>query len=188
MTSQLGKLKAADVDTLIIWGQTTAMSQVFRSMEKLNYYPLALTSWVAEQRTFAQSVGDALADKALLMRTLPGGDLSPEIQRLYERIKSKTTLGDPTMGQAAHCYDAVMLLAAAIRQANSTDGDAIRTALESLKTPYKGLMKTYSTPWSATEREALREPDYHWIKWKGGRTEAYSDDIIASLKLEDFKH
>ena len=58
-------------------------------------------------------------------------------------------------GFAAHSYDAVMVLAAAIKQANSTDGSKVREALENLQTPYDGMMKNYDKPFSKTEHEAL---------------------------------
>lgn len=187
MTSQLGKMRSQGVDTVIIWGQLTPMIQVFRSMEKIGYYPNTLTSWVADLKTFGEATGPALAAKPILIRTIPGGSLSPEMDRLYQRIKGKTTLGDPTIGQASACYDAVMLFAEAIRQAKSIDGEAIRLALENLEKPYKGLMKTYIKPFSAETREALQAKDYHWVRWQNGRVETYSDNVIKSLKPTDFK-
>jgi len=187
MSSQLNKLRAAGVDTLIIWAQTTPMIQIFRSMEKINYFPLSLTSWVADQRAFGEAAGPVLSEKPLLIRTIPGGAMRPPLARLYQRVVGKTTLDDPTIGQAAHSYDALMLLVAAIRQAGSTDGEAIRQALENLQTPHDGLMKTYVQPFSADQHEALLASDYHWVRWKAGRVEAYTDAVIESLQASDFQ-
>jgi branched-chain amino acid transport system substrate-binding protein len=188
MTSQLNKLKAAGVDTLVVWAQVTPLAQLFRSMDKINYFPVTLTPWITDQASFAKTVGPALVGKPIFMRTRAGGDMTPDMAKLYARIKGKTSLGDPIIAQASHSYDAVMILVQAIKQAGSTDGDKIRLALQDLKTPYKGLMKTYVKPFSATKHEALNPEDYHWIRWKDGKTIEYSDDVIKSLKPSDFKY
>ncbi|MES3001480.1 MAG: ABC transporter substrate-binding protein [Pseudomonadota bacterium] len=187
MTSQLNKLKAAGADTVVIWAQTLPLAQILRSMEKINYFPLAMTSWITDQQAVAQAAGPVLVEKPLFMRTRIGGDMPPEMAKLFARIKTQTSLGEPIIAQASHAYDSVQLLALAIKQAGSTDGDKIREALEDLKTPYKGLMKTYDHPFSKTNREALSPADYHWIKWKAGKTVQYSDSVTRSLTASDFK-
>src|SRR6185295_16373767 len=44
MTSQLNKMKAAGVDTIVVWAQGTPIAQVMRSMDKIDYFPAVLTS------------------------------------------------------------------------------------------------------------------------------------------------
>ena len=56
---------------------------------------------------------------------------------------------------AAQGYDSIYLLAAAIKQANSTDGPKIKAALEDLKTPVEGVITTYNKPFSAKDHEAI---------------------------------
>ena len=56
-----------------------------------------------------------------------------------------------SFGFAAHSYDAVMLLAAAMKQANTTDGAKVREALENLQGTHDGIMKTYTKPFSSHE-------------------------------------
>ena len=67
----------------------------------------------------------------------------------------------------ANAYDAMHLVALAIEQAGSTDGDAIRAALEDLKAPYQGLIKTYTKPFSATNHDALGPGDYVMVHYEG---------------------
>ena len=59
------------------------------------------------------------------------------------------------------------LVALAIAQAGSTDGDAIRTALEDLKAPYQGLIKSYNKPFSAANHDALGPDDYIMVHYEG---------------------
>src|SRR6202045_2789325 len=152
MTSQLNKCKAAGVDTLVVWAQGTPLGQLMRSMEKINYFPLTLMSWAADNQSFYEAAGKALAEKPIFMRTVTE-ERSPKQQKLYDRVAPKMSSAS-TFGFAAHSYDAVMVLALAIKQANSTDGSKIREALESLEGTYEGVKKSYTRPFSPTVHEA----------------------------------
>ena len=185
MTSQLNKCKAAGVDTIVVWAQGTPLGQLMRSMEKINYFPLTLMTWAADNQSFYEAAGKTLAEKPIFMRTVTE-ERSPKQQKLYDRIGSKMT-SPSAFGFAAHSYDAVMLLALAIKQANSTDGSKIREALENLQTPYDGLMKDYNKPFSKTEHEALRSKDYKWAHWQDGKLLPYTDQVIKSLTDADYK-
>src|SRR6266850_5746087 len=185
MTSQLNKCKAAGVETLVVWAQGTPLGQLMRSMEKINYFPLTLMSWAADNQSFYEAAGKSLAERPIFMRTVTE-DRSPRQQKLYDRIASKMT-SPSSFGFAAHSYDAVMLLAAAIKQANATDGVKVREALENLQTPYDGMMKSYDKPFSKTEHEALRSKDYKWTHWQDGKLLPYSDQVIKSLTDADYK-
>jgi branched-chain amino acid transport system substrate-binding protein len=185
MTSQLNKCKAAGVDTLVVWAQGTPLGQLMRSMEKINYFPLTLMTWAADNQSFYEAAGKTLAEKPIFMRTVTE-ERTPKQQKLYDRIAPKMTSAS-AFGFAAHSYDAVMVLASAIKQANSTEGSKIREALENLQTPYEGMMKSYDKPFSKTEHEALRSKDYKWTHWQDGKLLPYSDQVIKSLTEADYK-
>ena len=179
-------MKAAGVDTIVVWSQSTPTGQLFRSMEKLNYFPLTLTSWVADQDGFFNAAGKSLAERPIFIRTIPG-NLTPRLQKFYDRIAPKMSSPTAPLAQAAHAYDSVMLLVAAINQAKSTDGAKVHDALENLQTPYEGIMKTYDRPFSKTQHEGLTAKDFHWVKWQNGKIVSYADSTIKSLKESDFK-
>ena len=61
----------------------------------------------------------------------------------------------PVPPAAAQGYDSLLLLAAAIRQARSTDGDRIREALEDLREPVEGVIMTYRHPFSRENHETI---------------------------------
>ena len=185
MTSQLNKCKAAGVDTIVVWAQGTPLGQLMRSMEKINYFPLTLMTWAADNQSFYEAAGKTLAEKPIFMRTVTEERTSKQ-QKLYDRIAPKMTSAS-AFGFAAHSYDAVMVLASAIKQANSTEGPKIREALENLQTPYDGVMKSYDKPFSKTEHEALRSKDYKWTHWQDGKLLPYSDPVIKTLTDADYK-
>ena len=69
----------------------------------------------------------------------------------------------------ANAYDAMHVLALAIAQAGSTDADALRTALEDLKTPYEGLIKTYAPAFTHDNHDALGPDDYVMVHYEGDK-------------------
>ena len=185
MTSQLSKMKSAGVDTVVVWAQGTPIAQLVRSMEKINYSPLVLTSWAADNITFYDAAGKTLAEKPIFMRTV-SETRTPTQQKLFDRVGPKLK-APGSFSFALHGYDSVMLYAAAARQANSFDGPAVRVALEDLKTPVQGVLKTYDKPFSKTNHEALTAKDLVWIRWKDGKLMPYTDSIVGSLAGADFK-
>jgi len=185
MTSQLSKMKSAGVDTVVVWAQGTPIAQLVRSMEKINYFPLVLTSWAADNITFYDAAGKTLAEKPIFMRTV-SETRSPAQQKLFDRVGPKLK-APGSFSFALHGYDSVLLYAAAAKQANGFDGSAVRLALEDLKTPVQGVLKTYDKPFSKTNHEALTAKDLVWIRWKDGKLLPYTDPIVGSLATADFK-
>ncbi len=185
MTSQLSKMKAANVDTVVVWAQGTPIAQLIRSMEKLNYFPLTLTSWSSDNITFYDAAGKTLAEKPLFMRTV-SETRTPAQQKLFDRIGSKLK-APSSFSFALHGYDSVLLVAEAMKQAKTTDGSAVRLALENLGTPVQGLLKTYNKPFSKAHHEALTAKDLVWIRWKDGKLLPYADALTGALTPADYK-
>lgn len=185
MTSQLNKMKAAQVDTVMVWAQGTPIAQLVRSMEKIDYFPLVLTSWAADNITFYDAAGKQLAEKPIFMRTA-SESRTPAQQQLFERVGPRLK-APSSFAFAMHGYDSVQLYAAAVRQAGSVDGPAVRQALEELKEPVSGVLKTYDKPFSATHHEALTAKDLVWIRWQDGKLMPYADEVIKGLNATDFK-
>jgi branched-chain amino acid transport system substrate-binding protein len=185
MTSQLNKLKEAGVDTACVWAQGTPIGQVMRSMDKINYFPVVLTSWAADNLTFINTAGPTLAEKPIFLRTV-SENRNPRQQQFFERVRPKID-ADSAFSFSVHGYDATMLLAMAMKQAGTIDGVKVREALEDLNGTYEGYAKTYNHPFSKTQHEGLGAADQRWTCWRGGKLAAFTDDIVAGLRPEDFK-
>jgi len=183
MTSQLNKMKSAGVDTVLVWAQGTPMGLLLRSMEKINYFPTFLASAAADNITYFDAAGKTLASRAIFLRPFVNPD-TPAQKKLFERIGSK--LASPSAFiYAMQGHDATLLLAAAMRQAGSSDGPKVREALENLVVPVQGVMKSYNKPYSKTQREALTPADMKWVRWVDGNLAEYSDHVIKSLTAAD---
>lgn len=184
MSSQLIKARSRGIETVVLWTQSASNGHIMRSMEKLNYYPFVLTSWAATLDTFVEIAGPGLVEKPLFMTTMTS-ESSPRAKDFYDRIANK--LPFPSMFQyAVQGYDSLLVLAAAIEQAQSTDGTKIHSALEALHEPVPGYAKTYNAPFSATNHEALTAADYRWVKWAGKKLTPYNDATIQSFTSKDF--
>jgi|SRR5450830_278883 len=185
MTSQLNKMKAAGVETVLVWAQGTPTGQLIRSMEKINYFPTMLTSWAADNITFFDAAGKNLASKPVFLRTMVNPS-TPAQKKLYERTGSQ--LAAPSAFPfVVHGYDATLLVVAAIKQAGTTEGAKLREALENLSAPVQGVMKTYDKPFSKTEHEALKAGDLAFVKWSDDKLVQFSDAATKSLTAADFK-
>lgn len=184
ITSQLSKIKAAGADTLIIYGIADGTAQVLRSMEKINYMPTALGAWGNLSSLFPKMTGPKLAEH-LIMAASTTEDTNEKTKALGARVrKNFPTL--TTFPCAAQSYDSVMLLAAAMKQANSTDGPKVAAALENLN-PVEGVIKTYNKPFSRTMHEGLHVNDFYLARWKGDTVVKYEDSVTKSFQPSDFK-
>ena len=184
MTSQLNKIKAAGADTVIIYGIADGAAQVLRSMEKINYMPITLGTWGNLSSLFPKMAGGKLSEH-LIMAASTTEDTSAKTKALGERVR----VNFPTLTTfpcSAQAYDSVMLLAAAMKQANSTDGEKVAAALENLSKT-EGVIKTYDKPFNKANHEGLNVGDFYLARWKDGRVVRFEDDIYKSLKPADLK-
>ena len=74
----------------------------------------------------------------------------------------------------AQAYDAVRLLAHAIKNAKSFDSNKIKESLENLDA-YEGAIQTYKKPFSKTDHDALNIEDFFMAKFD-------ADGNIAPIK------
>jgi branched-chain amino acid transport system substrate-binding protein len=184
MTSQLSKIKASGADTLIIYGLADANAYVLRSMEKINYFPTTLGSWANVNTPMIQLAGPALGEK-LIFTASTTETSTPRAEKLNAALLKK----NPKMTAfvtAAQAYDSTLLLAAAIKQAGTTDGAKVQKALENLS-GVQGVIKMYNKPFTSTNHEALSVSDFHLARWKSGRIVNYEDAITKSITAADLK-
>ncbi len=118
-----------------------------------------IAHWGLAGGQFVEEAGAALqqVDLAVLQTTaIYGADSERRARFLAAAVPlGVSRISDIKSGVgAAHAYDAVHLLALAIRQAGSDDRARIRDALEHLP-PWQGLVKHYQPAFSPGSHEAL---------------------------------
>jgi len=185
MTSQLAKIRDAGADTVIIYGIADGAGNVLRSMEKINYLPITLGTWGNLSTLLPRLAGPKMADHLILAASTTE-DMNDKTRSLGERVRKHfPTL--TTFPCSAQAYDAVMLLAAAMKAAGTTDGEKVAAALENIS-GVEGVIKTYNKPFSKTNHEGLGVADFYLAKWKDGTTVVrYEDEFTKSLTAADLK-
>lgn len=184
MSSQLNKIKSSGADTLIVYALADSNAHVMRSLEKINYFPTTLASWANLSSPFLRIAGPELANKMIFTASITE-DSSPESKALYDTLM-KGNGRVPTYVMAAQAYDSVKLLAAAMEQAKSTDGQAVQSALQNL-TQTKGVIKTYEKPFSADNHEALSVKDFRLVRWVDGKVVSVDDEVTRAITPDDLK-
>lgn len=184
MTSQLTKIREAGADTVIIYGIADGTAHVLRSMEKIDYMPTTLGTWGNLSGLLPRIAGTKLSEHLILAASTTE-DSNARTKSLGERVrKNFPTL--TTFPCAAQAYDSVMLIAAAMTLAKSTDGEKVAVALEQVQ-GVQGVIKTYDKPFSKTNHEGLNVADFYLARWKNGTPVRYEDAIIKALTPADLK-
>jgi branched-chain amino acid transport system substrate-binding protein len=157
MTAQLLKAKEAGAQAVLTYGIGPELAQIANGMVKLGWKVPMIGSWSLSMANYIDNAGPN-GDGARMPQTFIQEPTTPKRQSFiisYLRtFKPKNNRMDSPVS-AAQGYDSVYLLAAAIKQAGSTDGSKVKAALEDLKTPVEGVVTTYTKPFSKSDHEAI---------------------------------
>ncbi len=184
MSSQLNKIKSAGADTLIVYALADSNAHVMRSLEKISYFPVTLASWANLSSPFLRIAGPELAKKMIFTASITE-DSSAESKALYDTLMKRDGRL-PTYVMAAQAYDSVKLIAAAMEQAKSTEGEKVQAALENLQAA-KGVIKTYDKPFTVENHEALSVKDFRLVRWVDGKVVSVDDEIVKAITPADLK-
>ena len=179
MTAQLLKAKEAGAEAVLTYAIGPELAQIANGMTKLGWKVPLVGSWTLSMANFIDNAGPG-GEGARMPQTFIQEPTTPKRQSFIisylKTFNPKNARMDSPVS-AAQGYDSVYLLAAAIKQANSTEGPKIKAALEDLKTPVEGVVTTYNKPFSKTDHEAITANIPVFGEVKGQRVVyAYPDD------------
>jgi branched-chain amino acid transport system substrate-binding protein len=186
MTPQLLKAKEAGAQVILTYGIGPELAQIANGMTKLGWKVPMIGSWTLSMANFIDNAGPG-GEGARMPQTFIQQPTTPKRQSFIisylKTFKPKDNRMDSPVS-AAQGYDSVYLLAAAIKQAGSTDGPKIKAALEDLKTPVEGVVTTYVKPFSAKDHEAITANIPVFGEVKGQRVVyAYDADAKEASKV-----
>jgi branched-chain amino acid transport system substrate-binding protein len=151
MSAQLIRLRDAGADSLIFWGVDREADAILRSMDRLGYKPTIVSAWgigVQLGKTAGQ-----LTEGVLVAGTYAWtGELSARAQKVWERIKTANKLQQPSElvlpSGTANAYDAVFVIAEALKLAGAYDKAKLRDAF--FKVKYEGIVAKYDPAFENT--------------------------------------
>jgi branched-chain amino acid transport system substrate-binding protein len=190
MTAQLLKAKEAGAEAVLTYGIGPELAQIANGMTKLGWKVPLIGSWTLSMSSYIDNAGPG-GEGARMPQTFIQEPTTPKRQSFilnYLRTYSPKGSRIESPVSAAQGYDSVYLLAAAIKQAGSTDGPKIKAALEDLKAPVDGVVTTYNHPFSKTDHEAITANIPVFGEVKGGRVVyAYADDFkkASEVRVKD---
>ena len=166
---QLTRLKAAGADCLYLVGNVGPSAQVVKSLDRMGWKVPIVSHWGPAGGRFTELAGPNAKDVHFIQTYSFFGPQSPVGEKVLKALMAKypdyKSAGDitPAVG-VANAYDAMMLVAMAIENAGSTNGDAIRQGFYKIAA-YDGLIKKYSKPFTAGNHDAISENDYVWTQF-----------------------
>ncbi len=157
MTAQLLKAKQAGAEAVLTYGIGPELAQIANGMEKLGWKVPMIGSWTLSMGNFIDNAGKN-GNGARMPQTFIQDPNTPKRKAFIDAyIKAYHPPGDrmPSPVSAAQGYDSIYLLAAAIKQAGSTDGPKVRAALENMSEKIDGVVTTYNKPYTKDNHEAI---------------------------------
>ncbi|WP_422823877.1 ABC transporter substrate-binding protein [Variovorax robiniae] len=187
MTAQLLKAKEAGAEAVLTYGIGPELAQIANGMTKLGWKVPMVGSWTLSMANYIDNAGPG-GEGARMPQTFIQEPTTPKrkafIENYVKTFKPKNNRIDSPVS-AAQGYDSIYLLAAAMKQANSTDGPKIKEALEDLKAPVEGVVTTYNKPFSKTDHDAITANIPVFGEVKGGRVVfANPDDLKNAVRVK----
>ena len=185
MTSQLLKAKNAGADVILTYAIGPELAQIANGMAKLGWKKPMIGSWTLSMASFIDTAGKN-GNGATMPQTYIQSPSTTAKRKAFQEAYLKefkpknNNIASPV--SAAQGYDSVYLLAAAIKQANSTEGPKIVAALQDLKAPVDGVVITYNKPFSATDHDAIKMKDVVMGVVENGRVEFLNAEDAAPKK------
>ena len=190
MTAQLLKAKEAGAEAILTYGIGPELAQIANGMTKLGWKVPMVGSWTLSMANYIDNAGPG-GEGARMPQTFIQEPTTPKRQSFIvnylKTFNPKNSRIDSPVS-AAQGYDSIYLLAAAIKQAGSTEGPKVKAALEDLKAPVEGVVTTYNKPFTKTDHEAITANIPVFGEVKGQRVVyAYEADFKAAseVKLKD---
>ncbi len=179
MTPQLLKAKEAGAEVVLTYGIGPELAQIANGMTKLGWKVPMIGSWTLSMANFIDNAGPG-GEGARMPQTFIQEPNTMKrkafIDAYLKTFKPKNNRIDSPVS-AAQGYDSIYLLAAAFKQAGSTDGVKVREALENLQAKVEGVVTTYDKPFTHDDHEAITANIPVFGEVKGSRVVyAYEED------------
>jgi len=162
MMRKYDELLAEGAQAIVLVSNNNEAAALVKGMAKLDpdKRRRIYSHWGVTGGDFVQEIGDAIGkvDFTVVQTYSFLGATQPKAKTVAAEAAKMLGVPDaraiPSPVGVAHAYDAIHILARALAVAKTTDRAAVRDALEKVR-GYKGLVRDYAQPFSATRHDAL---------------------------------
>lgn len=170
---QIGRINSAGAGAIIMLGQGNAVVTVANNVKNLGLNKMLVLGSINE-RDILVATGNILGEQFLFPSPLiqiAADDISvitkPESRAAAEPFISamKAKFGSSDSAMASRAWDSIMMMAEAMKKANSVDGTAVRDAFETIG-PYDGAGASYD--FSKDRHVGITKNPYVMALVKGG--------------------
>ena len=175
MTAQLLRAKSAGAQAILIWAIGPELAAISNGEAKIGMKAPLIGGWTLSMSNYIDNAGKN-GNGTLMPQTFIEDHITPKAKSFINGYHQTFKVGRiPSAVAAAQGYDALYILAAAIKQAGSTDTHKVKLALEDLKEPVQGVIATWNHPYTkwdpadVTTHEAFRREQVVMGMVKDGR-------------------
>ena len=155
MSPQLERARAARADILLCWGIGPELAAIANGRARLHWMVPMAGGWTLSLDNFVAAAGKNGNGARMPQTFIEEPTTSRHTTFILTYLNTYKSKRIPSAVSAAQGYDSLLLLAAAIRQANSTDGPKLRAALEDLRERVSGAVSIYEHPFTKEDHEAI---------------------------------
>ena len=172
LTAEVTKVKASGAEAIINWSIEPAQSIVIKNARQIGFKGQIFQSHGFGNIKYVEAAGPAAegvifpAGKLLVAEALPKNDPQKAVLMKYKKDYELKCHGEECSTFGGHGYDAMLILIKGIEKANSTDKEAVRSAIEGLK----GVVGTAGIfNFSAEDHNGLDMTSFEMLTVKKGK-------------------
>jgi branched-chain amino acid transport system substrate-binding protein len=155
MTEALERARKAGAAAILTYTLGTELAHIANGRARLNWKAPIIGSWPLSWDNFLDGA-KGNGDGARMPQTfIEEPTTSRRTEFIVTYLSTHNVKRIPSAVSAAQGYDAMLILAAAIRQAGATEGAKIRAALENLDAWVPGVIATHEKPFTKDDHEAI---------------------------------
>ncbi len=180
------KIKSGDFDSILMILNSSEGTNVIKAFSENDILLPIVSHWGITGGKFYKKSKEYL--KKIDLRFIQSfsfiNNSNPKAKELYfsylKKYGKKSLKDIHAPNAVAQAFDSALLLAEAIKEANSFEGKKIKKHLETLK-ELKGVVKTYKNPFDSSDHEALEENDFFFAEFN-------KDGMIVPMKKSKSKY
>ncbi|WP_088278969.1 ABC transporter substrate-binding protein [Ideonella sp. A 288] len=185
LRDELQAARAAGADVVVNYTVGPEHAVALKARAAMGWRVPYLAAWPLSFRSVLQNAGPAAIEGALMAQTIIQDNANERRASFLARyFKHSNDRPIGSLMSAAQTYDAVHLMLRALFQSKGdTSGPALKTALEDLREPYRGVVTTFDKPFTRDDHEAFSDRMIWLGEWRNGSIEYHhaSDARLSSV-------